>query len=121
MVKLKTKTEKELFDKRLKSLGFHIVRLIVNEISANGSGAVANGFYYYEDENGQQVLDAFRTNFAWETVAMAETELPEFNSNSLKDAFIQRIIEFSFMQQQIESGENYGTIYTDWELDNEEN
>lgn len=118
MVKLKSKTAFEIFDKRQNSVGFHIIRLIVNEISANESGVTANGFYYYEQEGNQIVLDPFKTNIPWEQVELAETQLPAFNATSLRSAFIQRIIEFSFIQQQIENGENYGTTYDDWELNN---
>lgn len=119
MVKFKTNIEKELFDRRLKPIGSHIVRLTVNDISANNSGVTANGFYYYESEGQQIVLDPFKTDIPWENVELAETQLPAFNAHSLRSAFIQRIIEFSFIQQQIESGDNYGTVYSDWELDAE--
>ena len=119
MVKFKTKTDFPLWDKRNKSLGSHLIRLIVNEINANASGVRASGFYYYEFEGNEIVLDAFKTDILWQSVELAETQLADFNANSLRSAFIQRIIEFSFLQQQIESGENYGTVYEDWELDQE--
>jgi len=119
MVKFKTNIEKELFDRRLKSIGSHIVRLIVNDISANNGGVTANGFYYYEVEGQQMVLDPFKTDIPWEQVELAETQLPTFDNHSLRSAFIQRIIEFSFIQQEIESGDNYSTVRDDWELDEE--
>jgi len=119
MVKFKTTIEKAIVDRRQKPIGNHIIRLIVNDIHANISGVTANGFYFYELEGNQIVLDPFKTDISWTQVEMAETQLPVFNANSLRSAFIQRIIEFSFIQQQIESGENYGTIYEDWELDEE--
>ena len=119
MVKFKTTIEKALFDRRLKPIGNHIIRLIVNDIHANSSGVTANGFYFYEFEGNQIVLDPFKTDIPWENVEFAESELPAFNANSLRSAFIQRIREFSFIQQQIESGENYGTVYEEWVLDEE--
>lgn len=117
MVKFKTKTAFPIYGKRGNFIGDFIIRLIVNDISANNNGVIANGFYYYENDGEQIILDAFKTNIPWEQVEMAETQLPAFNATSLRSAFIQRIIEFSFIQQQIESGENYGTVYEDWELD----
>lgn len=120
MVKFKTNTPYELLDKRQKSLGSHIIRLIVNEINATISGVTAAGFYYYINEELQEImLDAFRTQISWEQVKQAETQLPAFDAHHLKEAFIQRIIEFTFIQQQIEDGENFGTSYTDWERDEE--
>ena len=119
MVKFKTKTAFQILDKRNKPLGEFIIRLIVNSIYADASGCMAKGFYYYIDEDGNEfVLDAFNTAFTWEIVEMAETQLPPFaNIQNLKAAFEQRIIEFTLIQQQIESGENYGTVYSDWERD----
>lgn len=121
MVKFKTKTAKEIFDKRGKSIGEHVIRFIVNDIHASSAGVTASGFYYYEENDVQIVLDAFATILNWENVELVESSLPVFsNSQNLKDAFVQRIREFSFLQQQAESGENYGTIATDWEIDQDE-
>lgn len=118
MVKFKTKTEKEVRDKRGNIIGSFIIRLIVNVIKANLTGAVADGFYYYINAEGEEeMLDAFNTKFNWQDVEQAELSLPTFDCNHLKEAFIQRIIEFTFIQQQIESGQNFGTVYEDWERD----
>lgn len=120
MVKFKTKTEFPIRDKRDKVIGSFIIRLIVNSVHAAINGIIAKGFYYRIDEDGNEIcLDAFGTPISWESIEMAETQLPTFNDHNLKDAFIQRIIEFTFIQQQIESGENYGTVYSDWERDEE--
>ena len=118
MVKLKTNREIALFDKRQNSIGTFTIRLRVTEISANANGAVANGYYFYiNDDENEILLDNFATQFSWENVALAESQLQPLPTNSLRDAFIQRIVEFSFIQQQIESGSNYGTVYEDWEID----
>lgn len=120
MVKFKTKTAFPIINDRNKQIGEAIIRLIVNDIAANGNGVTANGFYYYINEESEEiVLSAFKTDIPWQQVELAETQLSAFNPNSLRSAFIQRIIEFSFIQQQIESGDNYRTIYSDWELDSE--
>lgn len=119
MVKFKTNIEVELFDKRQKSLGSHVIRLIVNSINATISGITAAGFYYYNVDGQDVVLDPFGTPISWEQVQMAETQLPSFDPQHLKEAFIQRIIEFTFIQQQIEDGENFGTTYTNWVRDEE--
>lgn len=122
MVRLRTKREIEIFDKRLNSLGSFVIRMVVNEITANGSNAVATGFYcYINADNEEKLLDNFSTNFSWEVIGTIENNLPNFNDpKSLKLAFIQRIVEFSFIQQQQESGSNYGTVAEDWELDIED-
>ena len=123
MVKFKTKTDFPIYDKRGKELGRFIIRLIVNEIVATANGARATGFYFYENENNEEItLDMFTTNFDWDLVAVAEINLPPLESTqSLKNNIFQRVAEFALMQQMIESGENYDTQGTDWEQDVEYN
>lgn len=123
MIKFKTKTSFPIYDKRGKDIGSFIIRLIVNEIVATVNGAKATGFYFYQNENNEEItLDAFSTNFNWDLVALAETNLPPLESTqSLKNNIFQRVAEFALMQQMIESGENYGTQGTDWEQDVEYN
>ena len=123
MIKFKTKTEFPILDKRGKIIGNYIIRLIVNNINAYINGAVATGFYYYSNEDGEEItLDNFKSDFAWDLVAVAETNLPTLESqNSLKANIYQRVAEFGLMQQMIESGSNYGTQGSDWEVDDEYN
>ena len=123
MIKFKTKTAFPIYDKRGKIIGNYIIRLIVNNINADINGAVATGFYYYCNEDGEEItLDNFKSDFAWDLVAVAETNLPTLESqNSLKANIYQRVAEFGLMQQMIESGSNYGTQGSDWEVDDEYN
>lgn len=121
MIKFKTKTEFPVPYKR--EIQQQIIRLIVNNITANLNGAVASGFYYYINSEGEEImLDAFNTTFPWDLVAIAEQNLPPLESTqSLKSNIFQRVAEFALMQQMIESGANYGTQGTDWEQDVEYN
>ena len=121
MIKFKTKTEFPVPYKR--EIQQQIIRLIVNNITANLNGAMASGFYYYINSDGEEImLDAFNTNFQWDLVAIAEQNLPPLESTqSLKSNIFQRVAEFGLMQQMIESGSNYGTLGSDWEVDDEYN
>ena len=121
MIKFKTKTEFPVPYKR--EIQQQIIRLIVNNITANLNGAMASGFYYYINSDGEEImLDAFNTNFKWDLVAIAEQNLPPLESTqSLKSNIFQRVAEFGLMQQMIESGSNYGTLGSDWEVDDEYN
>lgn len=121
MIKFKTKTEFPVPYKR--EIQQQIIRLIVNNITANLNGAMASGFYYYINSDGEEImLDAFNTNFQWDLVAIAEQNLPPLESTqSLKSNIFQRVAEFGIMQQMIESGNNYGTLGSDWEVDDEYN
>lgn len=121
MIKFKTKTEFPVPYKR--EIQQQIIRLIVNNITANLIGAVASGFYYYINSEGEEImLDSFNSTFQWESVAMIEQQLPPLESSqSLKSNIFQRVAEFGLMQQVIESGSNYGTLGSDWEVDDEYN
>lgn len=123
MIKFKTKTEFPILDKRGKIIGNSIIRLIVNNINADINGAVATGFYYYCNEDDNEItLDAFKSDFPWDLVGLAEQQLPPLESSqSLKSNIFQRVAEFGIMQQMIESGSNYGTLGSDWEVDDEYN
>ena len=123
MIKFKTKTAFPIYDKRGKDIGSFIIRLIVNEIVSTVNGAKATGFYFYQNENNEEItLDMFISNFAWDLVAIAETNLPTLSSqSSLKSNIYQRVAEFGLIQQMIESGQNYGTQGSDWEEDTEYN
>ena len=121
MIKFKTKTEFPVPYKR--EVQQQIIRLIVNNINADINGAIATGFYYFINTEGEEImLDAFNSTFQWDLVAIAEQNLPPLESTqSLKNNIFQRVAEFGIMQQMIESGENYGTVGTDWEADAEYN
>ncbi len=121
MIKFKTKTEFPVPYKR--EIQQQIIRLIVNNITANLSGATASGFYYYINSDGEEImLDTFNTTFPWDLVAIAEQNSPPLESTqSLKSNIFQRVAEFGIMQQMIESGNNYGTLGSDWEVDDEYN
>ncbi len=121
MIKFKTKTEFPVPYKR--EIQQQIIRLIVNNITANINGAMASGFYYFINNEGQEItLNPFESPFPWDLVAIAEQNLPPLESTqSLKSNIFQRVAEFGIMQQMIESGSNYGTLGSDWEVDDEYN
>lgn len=124
MLKLRTKTLKTVPAKPpLRGTVDVILRLIVDGVFINKNGITPQGYYYYLDENGQIVkLDDFgqKAYQSWDVVIQTENNqmVPPLSSNvNLYDNIIQRLEEFSDLQQQIELGLNYGTIPGDWEAD----
>lgn len=117
MLKLKTKTEFSIPTKRGVIQG--IVRLIIDKIDVDINNIIAKGYYYHMDENGLiQQLDMINTLQQWDNVAISENSLNQLQSNiSLKSNLLQRLNEFTFLQLQLENGENYGTVVSDWEID----
>jgi hypothetical protein len=47
---------------------------------------------------------------------LIEASLSALNTNSLIEAVLKRTGEFAGMQLQIESGQNYGTVISDWDI-----
>ena len=117
MVIFKTMHEIELFDVRKNSIGFHIIKMIVNECNIDAHVVKPKGYYYYEFEGRTIVLAEINAPFTWEQITLAEMNLdPLANPNSLHQSFIQRIIEFTFIKLQMENGINFGTTWEDWVL-----
>ncbi len=121
MLKLRTKTVKTVaFGRATKEV---IIRFIIDKIEIDKNNISANGYYYYFDENNSIViLSQLGTSSIkqWEIVEQIEVNfLGNFTStNSLKAAVLQRLSEFTNLQLTQENGENFGTIASDWEVDN---
>lgn len=123
MVKFKTNIEIELFDIYKNSLGFFILRMIINDVKINSNGATPEGFYYYKNADAKDIVLApiKNTSFTIEEMRYVEQELPDFDNRNLDKAFFQRTIEFAFVKLKMEAGRNFGTHDTDWEVDEETN
>lgn len=126
MLKLKTKTEFQVAEERgVKSV---IIRMITSSISLLDINNVkVEGYYYYINENQEIVkLSDFGVNSLklWDDITYLEniedSPLSDFSSNrNLKTVFLQRLQELTFLQLKIEETDNYSTLMTDWEIDND--
>jgi hypothetical protein len=117
MLKLRTKTEFDIPTKRGVING--IVYMIVDKIEVDTNNISPKGYYYYLDENNQPVkLDDIKGLKEWAIVEQVEQNmLSELTSTvSLQANLQQRLQEFTMLQLQQESGENYGTLASDWEI-----
>lgn len=116
MIQKQTKTSFPILDKRNKIIGNYIIHLKVEDIYFNESNVNVNGYYYYINDNESVVLlDRFNINLSWEQIDNVELSLQPLDTTSLKNTLSQRIEEFTDIQLMLESGENYGTTYDDWE------
>jgi len=117
MLKLKTKTEFEFPTGRGTKTG--IIHMIVDSLFMDNNNVVPNGYYYYFDENETPIkIDDIKHMELWENIALAESQLPPLSENSLKANTLQRLSEFTFLQLQAEAGKNFGTVASDWEVEN---
>ena len=123
MIKFKTIPEIELFDSYKNSIGFFVIRMIINDVNVNKFGATPSGFYYYINAAGEEVvLNAIKnTSFSIEEMRYVEDnmQLPDFDHRNLDKAIFQRTIEFAFVKLKMEAGRNFGTHDTDWVVDEE--
>lgn len=120
MLKKRTKTQFNVPDGR--GVKMVIVRLIIDGIFIDGNNITPKGYYYYLDETGSVVkLDGLGTNSRkeWPIVEEVENTLLQDMNNprNLKANIMQRLTEFTDLQLQQETGENYGTTPEDWEND----
>lgn len=125
MLKLRTKTAFNVPDGRgVKSV---IVRMITSHFSMLDINNVkVEGYYYYLDENQNVVkLSDFGQNSMklWDDITALEnmegSPLADFASaRNLKSVIIQRLTELTFLQLMQEETANYGTVVSDWEVDN---
>ena len=123
MIKFKTIPEIELFDSYKNSIGFFIIRMIINDVNVNKFGATPSGFYYYINAAGEEVVlnPIKNTSFSIEEMRYVEDnmQLPDFDNRNLDKAIFQRTIEFAFVKLKMEAGRNFGTHDTDWVVDEE--
>ena len=118
MIKLRTKTAKQIFNIRKKLIGSFIIYLIINRLEINSNSVTAYGNYFYVNNELEEInLTGTMTELPWETINSIETYILEpLNTETLKQAVLQRAVEFTFLQLEQENGENWATIATDWEL-----
>ena len=123
MIKFKTIPEIELFDSYKNSIGFFVIRMIINDVNVNKFGATPSGFYYYINAAGEEVVlnPIKNTSFSIEEMRYVEDnmQLPDFDNRNLDKAIFQRTIEFAFVKLKMEAGRNFGTHDTDWVVDEE--
>ena len=125
MLKLKTKTEFQVPNDR----GFvsTVVRIIVESLTINKNHIKAEGYYYYYDVNNNIVIPSngrfgASSLIPKETLAYLETNVFG-NFNNPKGFYLaieQRLFEMTMIQLSQESGQNYGTVASDFEIDNDE-
>jgi hypothetical protein len=143
MVTIKTNVPKAIYNNRGTKISDEIIYLIINSIESDTNGTRAKGFYFYKkteliddvanpitdevtgaviyaqiEHITDVILDAINQYYTWEQVAQAEqyAHLPTINTSSFKDALFVRTKQFTKLQQQIDSGKNFGILFTDWDF-----
>ena len=118
MIRQKTKTEFDVPTKRGSVKA--IVRKIISSLDFQKSNVIVTGYYYYINKNEEVVkIDDIKKTFPKAHLESAEAGLlPDLvATENIYDSIYQRLMEFDALTMQKESGENFGTIPSDWEND----
>jgi hypothetical protein len=127
MITINTKVAKPIFNDRYKQIAEAVIYLTIESLEENINHVIAHGFYFYKVPNelieGQPqtyndvVLTSFSTRYSWEQIEQVETLLQPLTSNtSYKSNTLQRMREFAIFQQQMESGNNFGITFNEWDV-----
>lgn len=119
MIKFKSKKTVPRYDEYNRHLGDFTMRMIINGLNIDGNQIIPHGFYYYINNEGQEITVApiKNTSFPWANITQAEAQMPDFDANSLQKALYQRATEFAFIKWQMENGSSFGLMAEDWEID----
>ena len=120
MLKLKTKTEFAAPTDR--GTVQTIIRFIIDGLVIDQNNITPKGYYYWHDENGKIYQRFISDPTLLENVKLAENNgvVPTLESNvSIYNNIIQRLAEFTELQMIEEETQNFGTLASDWEIDNE--
>ena len=103
-----------------------IIYLTVQKIELDKNNVVATGFYFYkktEIVNEVEIetiikLKDNRTILSWDMIEYVESQmLQSMNHVNYQSANYQRLREFTQIQLQQESGQNFEITFNDWVLD----
>lgn len=127
MITIKTKVAKPILNERYKQIAEAKIYLTITRLEEDVNHVIASGFYFYKVANelveGQEqtyndvILTSFNTRYTWQQIEQVEAMLQPLQSNtSYKSVTLQRMMEFTLFQQRLESGNNFGILYSDWDI-----
>jgi len=127
MYKIKTNKPFEILNNRYEVIANTEIFIFISDLIINKSGFTAVGYYYYiitetvEDIDYEKIMIIEKINSTFE---MNETKLIEsnylqpFTFDFLIDATLLRLSQFSQLKIQQENGENFNTLFEDWDFTN---
>lgn len=119
MIKINTKKEIEIRNTTYEVIDSKVITLSVQNIIQDRNGVIANGFYYYTNNEGNIVkLKDNKTHMSWQQIEEAEfNSLKPMTDVNYKEANFERLREFVILKLTEESGKNFGILTEDWNLD----
>ena len=127
MITIKTKKPFNILDISYNVIDNKDIYLTIENLYMNRNDITARGYYYYKttetvDEVEVETIYTLRpinTIMSWDMVAyVEENQLPPIDASQLKDAVLERVLQFTVIQLTMEDGQNFGTTIEDWEFTN---
>jgi hypothetical protein len=125
MITIKTNKPFNILDISYNVIDNKDIYLTIENLYMDRNDITARGYYYYkkpETVDGVEVetiynLRPVNTIMSWDMVAyVEENQLPPIDASQLKDAVLERVLQFTVIQLTIEDGENFGTTLQDWDF-----
>lgn len=127
MITIKTNKPFNILDISYNVIDSKDIYLTIENLYMDSNNITAKGYYYYKktetiDEIEVETIIKLRdttTLMNWDMVAYVEgTQLPPIDTSQLKDAVLERILQFTVIQLTMEDGQNFGTTIGDWNFNN---
>ncbi len=125
MLTIKTNKPFNILDISYNVIDSKDIYLTIENLYMDRNSVIAKGYYYYkkteiiEEVEVETVvkLRNITTPMSWDMVAYAEeNQLPPIDASQLKDAVLERVLQFTVIQLTMEDGQNFGTTIEDWEF-----
>ena len=125
MITIKTNKPFNILDISYNVIDNKDIYLTIENLYMDRNTVTAKGYYYYKttetiDEIEVETVIKLRnitTPMSWDMVAYAEeNQLPPIDASQLKDAVLERVLQFTVIQLTMEDGQNFGTTIEDWDF-----
>jgi hypothetical protein len=125
MITIKTNKPFNILDISYNVINSTLIYLTIENLYMDRNTVTAKGYYYYKttetiDEIEVETVIKLRnitTPMSWDMVAYVEgAQLPPIDSSQLKDAVLERVLQFTIIQLNIENGQNFKTTIEDWDI-----
>lgn len=125
MITIKTNKPFNILDISYNVIDNTPIYLTIENLYMDRNGVTARGYYYYKkietiDEVDVETVVKLRnitTPMSWDMVTYVEgNQLPPISASQLKDAVLERVMQFTVIQLTMEDGQNFGTHVEDWDF-----
>jgi len=117
MITIKTNVAKAIKNERYKEVTQAVIYLRTQRLVIDENNATVEASYFYKNDVGEDIiLSNTSVFFTKEQVRAIQTKFPKIDTEDLFEAIDQRILEFTKMLLQQQSGDNYGILFDEWDF-----